>query len=166
MGNDELTNITLWAIIKNSSYIAAIFVGLSLDNYSILAVFMLVDTFLALVRVSIVHGPRAIKSYRLISGLTSKMTILIIPLIIAHTGKGVGLDLVPIATSALSVLILAHAYSILGNIHSIYLRRDVYEFDAISWVLTKIQLTIERIIRNGAPDKEISITNRDQKKDL
>lgn len=150
--------------MKNSSYIGALFVGLSFDNYSILAIFMLVDTFLGVIRVSVVHGPRAVKSYRLISGLVSKMTILIVPLIIAHTGKGVGLDLVPVATSALSVLILAHAYSILGNIHSIYLRRDVYEFDAVSWGLTKIQLVIERIIKNGAPDKNLEVppTNRDQ----
>ena len=154
----------MWSLIKNSSYLGAIFLGVSLDNFSILAVFMLVDTVLGITRVGIVHGGRAIKSYRLVSGLVSKMSILLIPLVIAHTGKGIGLDLTGVATSALSVLILSHAYSILGNIHSIYLKRDVYEFDAISWVLTRIQLVIERILKQGAPDKEFYApdTNRDQ----
>jgi len=156
--------LTLWAILKNSSYIGAVFLGISLDNFSILAVFMLADTILGITRVAVVHGGRAIKSYRLVSGLVSKMSILLIPLVIAHTGKGIGLDLHYIATAALSILILSHAYSILGNIHSIYLKRDVYEFDAVSWALTRIQLGIERILKQGAPSKEFYTpeTNRDQ----
>ena len=156
--------ISLWVVIKNSGYVGAIFLGVSLNNFTILGAFMLIDTLLGVIRVAVVHGPRAIKSYRLISGLISKMSILLIPLIIAQTGAGIGLDLHSVATSALSILILSHAYSILGNIHSIYLKKDVYEFDAVSWVLTKIQLVIERILKNGAPDKvaDIPPTNRDQ----
>lgn len=155
--------ITTTAVLKNLGYIGAVFLGISLHSYAILAAFLVIDTLLGIVRVATVHGGRAIKSYRLVSGLMSKMTVILVPLLIAYTGKGIGMDLHYLATSALSVLILAHAYSILGNIHSIQLGRDVYEFDAVSWTLTKIQLAIEKLLKNGAPDKEDALrTNKDQ----
>jgi len=159
-------HITIWTILKNASYIGAIFLGLSVDSYAILGIFMILDTILGVTRVYIVHGGQAIKSYRLMSGLLSKMTIIMVPLIIAYTGKGVGMDLNFVASAALSVLILSHAYSILGNIRSIHVRQDVYEFDAVSWALTKIQLGIEYQLKKGAPDKEPfnKPTNRDQTK--
>lgn len=156
-------HLSLWAIIKNASYLSAFFLGLSTDSYTILAVFMVLDTVLGVTRVGIVHGPSAIKSYRLVSGLMAKLCLIMVPLVIAYTAKGVGLDLHLVAAWALNLLILSHGYSILGNIHSIYLRRDVYEFDAISFVLTKIQTIIERALRQGAPDKSLEVppTNRD-----
>lgn len=144
---------TATAIVKHLSYLGAFFLGLSMESFVILAAFMVLDTFLGVVRVGVVHGPTAIKSYRLISGLLSKLTIILIPLVVAYTGKGVGLDLHHVASGALSILILSHAYSIFGNIHSIRLRKDVYEFDAISWLLTRLQTMIERLIKHGAPDK-------------
>lgn len=157
-------HITIWAIIKNASYLGALFLALPAQGYSVLAAFMVLDTVLGVVRVAVVHGAKEIKSYRLVSGLMAKLSIILVPLVIAHTGKGIGLDLHMIALWALNLLILSHAYSILGNIHSIYLRKDVYEFDAISWVLTKIQMFIEKLIKQGAPDKalEAKDTNRDQ----
>lgn len=155
---------TLPSIFKNLGYLGAIFLGLSLDSYLILGIFMLLDTILGVARVGVVHGWREVKSYRLTSGIVSKLTIILVPLLIAYTGKGIGMDLHHIATSALSVLILAHAYSIFGNIHSIRLRKDVYEFDAVSWVLTQIQVVIEKLIKQGAPGKEYgtSKTNKDK----
>lgn len=158
--------ITATAIFKNLGYIGAIFIGLTLDSFLILAVFMIIDTILGVLRVGIVHGGRAIKSYRLVSGLVSKLTLVLIPLLIVYTGQGIGIDLQYLATSALSILILSHAYSIFGNIHSIRLRKDVYEFDAVSWLLTRIQLVIEKLIKQGAPDKMLDApdTNRDLQK--
>jgi small basic protein len=157
-------HLTFWAIVKNASYFGALFLALPAQGYSVLAAFMVLDTVLGVVRVGVVHGYREIKSYRLVSGLMAKLSIILVPLIIAHTGKGIGLDLHMIALWALNLLILSHAYSILGNIHSIYLRKDVYEFDAVSWTLTKIQGVIEKALKQGAPDKELYAkdTNRDQ----
>jgi hypothetical protein len=155
--------ISWWILIKNASYVGAIFLGLSIHNYGILAFFMLLDTILGVTRVGIVHGGQAIKSMRLGSGIIAKILIILIPILLAYAGKGIGLNLISVASAGISILILAHLYSILGNIHSIYLRRDVYEFDAISWALTKIQNVIEKFMKIGAPDKvmEPPPTNRD-----
>jgi hypothetical protein len=156
--------ITTWVVVKNLSYLSALVFTLPAQGYNVLAAFMVLDTVLGIMRVATVHGWREIKSYRLVSGLMAKLSIILVPLIIVHTGNGIGLDLHMIALWALNLLILSHAYSILGNIHSIYLRKDVYEFDAVSWALTRIQMVIEKALKQGAPDKELEAkgTNRDQ----
>jgi len=152
-----------WALIKNVGYACVFFIGISPQSYFILAIFMVVDTLLGVVRVIIVHGGRAFRSYRLVSGIMAKLAIILIPVLIAYTGQGIGMDFHLLAVWTLNLLILAQAYSILGNIHSIYMRKDVYEFDAISWALTRIQNVIERILRQGAPDKTLEAieTRRD-----
>lgn len=158
--------LTAWAVIKNASYLGAFLIGLSQESYTILVAFMILDTILGVCRVYVVHGGHAIKSYRLVSGLMAKLTMLMVPLLIAYLGKGVGMELTVLAVWSLNLLIFSHFYSILGNIHSIYLRRDTYEFDAISYVLTKIQLVFERFLKAGAPTKESEAppTNRDMPK--
>ena len=144
--------IPLFTIIKNIAYIPAILLGLSLDSYFILAVFMSVDIVLGITRTIVIYGGKHFRSYRLSVGVISKLMMLIVPLIVVWTGKGVGLDLLFLAQWSLGALILAEAYSILGNIHAIRIRRDVPEFDAISWILQKIQITLISIIKHGATE--------------
>lgn len=158
-----IENLSIWSVVKNVGYACVFFIGLDAQSYFILALFMVLDTFLGIIRVVIVHGGQAVRSYRLVSGLMAKLAIILVPLIIAYTGKGIGMDFHLLAVWSLNLLILAQAYSILGNINSIYVRKDVYEFDAVSWVLTKIQGTLEKLLRQGASDKALGEkdTNRD-----
>jgi len=142
---EEITFVT---IVKNAAYIPAIFIGLSAQSYAILAVLMVVDTIFGVLRVGIVHGGEHIRSYRLSAGILSKLTIIGVPLMIAWAGQGVGINLVMVAQGAISMLILAQLYSILGNVYSIRVGKDVQEFDAVSWVLHRLQKTIERLLKD------------------
>jgi hypothetical protein len=76
----------------------------------------------------------------------SKLTILALPLLIVWLGKGVGLNLLPLAQWAIGAFLLAEFYSIVSNIYSIRLGKDIEEFDAVSFVLKKLQKIIERLL--------------------
>jgi hypothetical protein len=138
---------TLTTIVKNLAYIPAVLLGLSPVSYLVLAIFMVIDTVLGVARVYIIHGGEHIRSYRLTAGIISKLSIIAVPLLVAWGGRGSGIDLTEIARATLGVLVLAELYSILGSIYAIRLRKDVHEFDAVSWVLERVQLVIERILR-------------------
>lgn len=129
------------------AYILAFIAGIDLHTYIILAAFMLADLVLGVSRVGMIHGGNAIKSYKLISGICSKMLVLCIPLVVVWAGKGANIDLLFLAQGALGMLVLGEAYSILGNINSIRLGRDMAEFDVVSSILGSVQNLFEAILQ-------------------
>lgn len=133
-------------ITKNLAYIPAFLLGLSTESYAILGAFMAIDMLLGITRVYTIHGGIHIKSYKAKAGVISKLTILAIPLLIVYLGKGVGLNLLPLAQWAIGAFLLAEFYSIVSNIYSIRLGKDIEEFDAVSFILKKLQKIIERLL--------------------
>lgn len=134
------------ANIKNFGYIPAFLLGLSMENYVILAVFMGIDVLTGLIKVWRVHGGQDIKSRKIQAGVISKACILIIPILIVWAGRGVGIDLLWFGHGALGILILAELYSIVGNVTAISRKEEKSEFDAVSFALNKIKGMIENII--------------------
>lgn len=112
---------------------------------------MFIDTVLGLIRVWVNHGGRHIRSYKLTAGIVAKLCVLLVPLLTVWAGKGVGLDLHFLATWTVGALILAQFYSIVSNIYSIHMRKDMDEFDAVSWVLRRVQGVIERALKDTKP---------------
>lgn len=133
--------------VKNLLYIPAFLLGLSLQSFTILAVFMLVDVGTGLVRTYVVNGGHSIKSSRLGAGVLSKTCIILIPVLLVWGGEGAGINLLPVAQGTLSVLILAELYSILGNVQSIRLRKDIMEFDAVNFIILKLRDYLEAKIK-------------------
>ena len=144
----------LLTIIKNFVYFPAILVGLSGESFAILGVLMAIDTIFGIIKVGTIYGWRHISSYRMSSGILSKLTIILVPLLIAWAGKGAGMDLGFLAQSSLSLLCLAQLYSILGNVYSIRTGKEYVEFDAVSWVLRRLQIVIERLIKTDGKSKK------------
>ncbi len=132
--------------IKNFGYIPAFLLGLSLENYIILAALMGIDVITGLIKAWRVDGGRSIKSRKIQAGVISKACILLIPIIVVWAGRGAGLELVWFGQGSLGILILAEAYSIVGNVHAISNKKERSEFDAVSFVLNKIKTIIEGII--------------------
>lgn len=143
MATQELTTIT---IIKNLGYIPAVFLGLSTESYGILAMLMIADTITGIIRAGVIHGWRSVNSHNFSFGILSKMCLILTPMIVALAGRGSGLDLTLVATGALSMLVLSEAYSVLGNVQSIRNRKDVLEFDAMNFVLTKLREGLEKLL--------------------
>lgn len=161
---EEVATATTITFLKNIAYIPAILLGLSFDSYFILVAFMTVDIILGITRTAVIYGGRHIKSYRFTIGIISKLTMLIVPLLVVWAGKGVGVNLVFLAQWTLGALVLAEAYSILGNIHAIHIRKDVPEFDVVSWILKKIQTSLIRILQTEREDDNFVPAYKDDDK--
>lgn len=136
-----------WAMFKNALYIPAFILGLSTDVYGILGVLMILDVITGIARSGTIHGWNSVTSRVAEVGIVAKVFIFLVPMVLALTAKGAGFDLHFVASGALTVLVLSEGYSILGNIQSIYLKKDLQEFDAINFILTRIRDIVERIIR-------------------
>lgn len=156
-------SVSTITILKNIAYIPAILLGLSFDSYFILVVFMTVDIILGITRTYIIYDGSHIKSYCFSIGIISKLLMLIVPLLVVWTGKGVGVNLFFLAQWSLGALILAEAYSILGNIHSIRIKKDVPEFDVVSWILQKIQVSLIRLLQTERKDDNFVPAYKDDK---
>lgn len=138
------TPTTTYVTIKNLSYIPAMILGLSMHSYSSLAVLLIIDVITGAWRSSVLEGGQSVTSWKAVNGLVSKFLFLLIPLVVAFMGKGIGLELVSLAQSALGVLILATGYSIIGNIYTIRTGIRVKEFDAIRIILKQIEALLEK----------------------
>lgn len=134
-------------IAKNLAYIPAMYLGLSMESYGILAILMLLDTITGIARAGVIHGWRSVNSHNLSFGILSKLGIILIPLVIVLAAKGIGVNMLPVAKMALSTLILSEAYSILGNIQSIRIRKDIVEFDAINYLLGSLRKLFEKMLK-------------------
>ena len=135
-------------IIKALSYgiIAPVFAytGLSHELVLVLAVLIGVDIFTAMIREFLLSN---LNSKTLGIGIMSKVVLMIIPFVLVLAGKGAYIDMTPIATLSLSVLVLAECYSILGNITQIRKNdKSITEQDAITFVLRKAQDIIKNIL--------------------
>lgn len=146
-----ISKVSAAAIFKNASYIlAAMIMPLGVESYTILAIFMVVDTVTGAIRSGVVHGPQSVTSRAAKVGIISKALMIIVPCLIAVAGRGIGMNLIVIAKSILKILILSELYSILSNIQSIRAGHDVKEFDAMNYVLSRIRDGLERFIKNEA----------------
>lgn len=137
--------ITVFAVVKNLAYVPAILVGLSLHSYGILAIFLILDIITGIWRSAAINGGSSITSWKAINGFMSKFLFLLIPVVLAWAGQGVGLNLVALAQSALGVLILSTGYSIIGNIYTVRTGNAVKEFDAVRIILLQIENLLKRI---------------------
>jgi len=151
-------------LIKHLTYFFAFIigsVGLATEAFAIFGVLIVIDTITGVVRTITIRGGDSFTSLQLTGGVISKGLVISVPLIVAWAGRGAGLDLTLVAQGILSVLILAEAYSILGNIHAIHVKRDVKEFDAVAWILGMTRNRLEHYLKTTGGDK-----TKDGQKDL
>jgi small basic protein len=153
------THLTTTTVAKHLTYIPAIFLGLSMESYLILAILMIIDTIFGVIRVGVIYGGRHIMSHKLKAGIIKKATVIVVPMILAMAGKGAGIDLLPVAKSILGILILSETYSIIGSVYAIRIKKDVPEWDMVSIALRQVQKQIERFLKldpsNQPTDKEL-----------
>ena len=136
-------------VVKEAAYIPAALLGIAPDTYAILAVFMFADFLLGIARTVLLHGPSSFKSYKLISGLVSKLLVLCTPLMVVWAGRGAGIPLLFVAQWSIGVMVLAQAYSIMGHINAIRTGKDTTEWDAMGWIQQSLRDILETVIIDG-----------------
>lgn len=138
-------SVSALTVAKNLSYGPAAVLGILMHTYWILAIFLILDMVTGIWRSYVLYGGTSITSRKTINGFVSKFLFLLIPVVLAYMGVGIGLDLIFIAQSALGVLIFATGYSIIGNIYAASTGHTVKEFDAVRLILNWIQTYLEKL---------------------
>ena len=116
---------------------ALTYTGLPAEPAAILAVLMCVDFVAGVSRARALGEP--VTSHRIKVGTISKCGVMTVPLVMALTAKGLGVDFNWIVGWTISVLILSESYSIIANVYTIRTGKIAPEWDAISLILSKIR---------------------------
>lgn len=160
--NNEIGILT--RCVTALSYIPVCLIGLSLEKYAILALFIGLDMFTGVMRDVVIaakNSPhtsgwllwldagRAISSTTFTAGIIKKFIILIVPLIIVFAGIANDIDLVSVGKVFLGGLILAEAYSIIGNIYSIRTGKKQPEFDGVVYIIQKSLDLLRKLITSN-----------------
>ncbi|MCK4500908.1 phage holin family protein [Candidatus Babeliales bacterium] len=143
------TKTSVWVLLKNGMYIPAFVLaaGISVNAINALAVLVMLDTVLGILKVVKIDGWRSVTSRRLAGGVISKLVLLLVPVTLALASLGVGVDIKWLVQSSITVLILSETYSVLGNIHSINTGKETPEFDAVQFILLRIKSLLDKLTR-------------------
>ncbi len=149
------TAISIKAAVLNGAYVSAFlagmeFLGLMPLSVAILMLFIFFDIVAGILKSYALYGGSSIKSSVFERGIIAKALVICIPLNIALAGKGVGLDLVPIAQGTITVLILSELYSLLGNWYAIRTGKERIEFDAVAYVVGQLKGFLKKLIVDDA----------------
>jgi phage-related holin len=123
------------------------FLGLSAVQFLILIILMSLDMITGIAK-SYRIDKKSITSNAMKIGLFSKLFYIIVPIVLALAAKGINLEGYGLwfASFAVTILILAEAYSILGNIYSFKTGKEAAEVDGVSYLLLFIRKLIIKLI--------------------
>lgn len=122
------------------------FTGIKEDIIIILSILIVFDILTAVIRELVTKEGR-FKSAALWIGIGSKGLIILIPVLLALVGKGIGMDFKWFVDMSLSALVVAEAYSTLGNIVQIRKNdKSIDEQDAVTMVIKAIESVLKEIV--------------------
>ena len=123
------------------------FLEIDAKKLSILVVLMCIDMLTGTFKAY--RTKENITSRRWIAGFLSKLVVLLVPFTIALMAKGVNFDVKWFIGFSLSIMVIAEAYSILGNIYTFKTGEAVAEIDAVSAIIKVLRNFIENMIERG-----------------
>jgi phage-related holin len=133
--------------IKNAIliFLPTILAGINPLGVKVLTAFIFIDIATGVISTVRVDGWDKLSSRSFSFGIVFKMFMVLIPLLVAWTGKGVGIDLTSMAVWALNLLIVSEALSILGNIQQIKTGEAIAEVDAVKLISDRIKKVLESL---------------------
>lgn len=137
-----LSDFSEW--VKLSFYALFAWLNIDVQIFTILIVFMCIDSILGAIK-SVRLG-RDFRFRTLLWGFCLKLCFLIIPLLVALLGKGMGYDLEISVDIVMKILIVSEAYSSFGNIYSAKNKVEVKRLDVVSMLLKSIRIGLRKIL--------------------
>lgn len=140
------------SILMSVAYIPFIgscnYFNISSESLGILVILLVIDYITGVAKTYVINK-EDIRSYRAIAGIIAKVSVLLVPIILAVAAKQIGYDMSTFVDTVISMLVLAECYSIIGNVRVIQTGKVVYEIDAVSFVLGKVSAFIETLLKKG-----------------
>lgn len=141
-GSGDLINFA-----KGVMYGMFAYLNINTDVVFVLFVLTFLDMFLGVVKA--LRLGRRFKFKKLLWGLVTKLSVLIIPVILAFMGKGLDYDFTWFVTAILNILVLSEGFSCISNIISIKDKKEVNNEDYITLLLKKIRGGLARLINKS-----------------
>lgn len=143
---DEFKNVVFdfSNFVKLGFYALFVWLKIDLEVFSILMVFMSVDSVLGAVKAVRLGEDFSFK--KLLWGFCLKLCFLIIPLMVALLAKGMGEDFELGVDIVMKILIVSEAYSGFGNIYSIKNKVEVKRIDIISMLLKSMRIGLKKVL--------------------
>jgi len=123
--------------IKAALYSTALFLNINLEIVQILMLLMALDTIFGIAK-ALRLGDQ-FNFGILFWGFSTKLLILIIPMVLALVGKGLGYDFTPLVDGVMKVLVLAEGFSIFTSMYVIKTKEKVKNVDVVSMLLSSIR---------------------------
>lgn len=120
--------------LKLLVYALFMYLNVNVESITILAVLMGTDTFFGSVKVFRIDY-KQFKFKKLLLGFISKVAFLLIPLVVALAGKGIGYKLHMFVDLSIKILIASETISIISNAIAIKTKKDVEDYDIITSLL-------------------------------
>ena len=134
------------------------YLEISQEPFTLFALLLVIDYITGLAKAKTLG--HSITSNKMKYGLISKLSLIIVPIVIAIGAKATGGDSHYILLSGMWILVLSEVYSIIGNIYSTRTKQEFPEYDALA--------TIGKYIRNFLMSKNVPscpITTKDENKE-
>lgn len=119
------------------------YLGINAEAFMLFAVLLAIDYMTGVAKANIIG--EAITSTKMKYGVISKLSILIIPLVLAVVAKIVGADFAFVLLVGINILAISEAYSIIGNIYTIKTKKSLPEYDAISAIGRRLRKILEKL---------------------
>ena len=134
-------------IMKLIGYGIFAYLDIPVEIFNILVSFILFDTFFGVLKS--LRLKKKVSFKILIWGFCLKISILLIPLVIALLAKGLQLDFLVLITVTIKILILSEFYSCIGNIYAIKNKKELNKFDVISVLLMSFRAMTKNYLQKA-----------------
>lgn len=124
------------------------YLEISQEPFTLFALLLIIDYITGLAKAKTLG--HSITSNKMKYGLISKLSLIIVPLVVAMGAKALGADSHYVLTSGMYILILSEVYSIIGNVYSARTREEFPEYDALAMIGKQIR---NLLIKNSGEDK-------------
>tara|TARA_R110000782_G_scaffold186509_9_gene276684 strand:- start:916 stop:1347 length:432 start_codon:yes stop_codon:yes gene_type:complete len=130
--------------IKILLYLIFGYLGIDVEVFAILIAFICLDSVLGGIKA--IRLEEQFRFKKMLWGFTLKLCFLIVPLVLALLGKSLGYDFNLVVNVTISILTVAEAYSIIGNIYSAKNKVKIEKLDAISTMLLNLRKIIKKML--------------------
>lgn len=124
------------------------YLEISQEPFTIFAILLVIDYITGVWKAKTLGI--SITSNKMKYGLISKLSLLIIPIVLAMGAKATGADYHYILLSGMYILILSEIYSIIGNVYCMNTGEELPEYDAVAMLGKQIR---NILIRNSGDTK-------------
>lgn len=125
------------------------FLGLNAETFFLFSVLLLLDFITGVGKARALN--HNITSDKMKYGIISKMSLVIIPLVLGIAAKATQMPSENILFIGMNILILSETYSIIGNVYAMRTKDELPEYDALSLLGKKIRSMLIKM--SGGDDK-------------